>query len=196
MALNDKQALFVEEYLKTFNATQAAIAAGYSQKTAYNIGYENVRKREIAEAISQRLTEAAMSADEVLKRLAEQARGDVDDYLDEDGFLDWKKARRGKKTGLVRKLKIKKTTRIIDDAEYITVETDFELYDAQAALVHIGKHHGMFVDRTEHTGADGGKIKHEIEYGPNAGKSIVDVVDRLALQIAGRASAGTTNGTE
>ena len=35
---------------------------------------------------------------------------------------------------------------------------ELELYDAQAALVHIGKAHGLFADRLEHTGKDGGPI--------------------------------------
>lgn len=53
MALTDKQELFCAEYIVDFNATQAAIRAGYSEKTAYNIGWENVRKREIQERIKQ-----------------------------------------------------------------------------------------------------------------------------------------------
>lgn len=56
--------------------------------------------------------------------------------------------------------------------------------------------YGRTPNTTEITGTkeNDGQIKHEVN--ANAGKSIVDVVDRLALQIAGRASAGTTNGTE
>ncbi|WP_438497152.1 terminase small subunit [Paenibacillus sp. IHBB 3054] len=51
--LTPKQRIFVLEYLRTFNATQAAIAAGYSKKTAYAIGWENLRKPEIQAAIKQ-----------------------------------------------------------------------------------------------------------------------------------------------
>lgn len=75
MALSAKQQLFVNEYLQCFNATRAAIAAGYSEKTAAEMGYENLRKPQIAEAISRRLKETAMTSDEVIMRLAEQARG-------------------------------------------------------------------------------------------------------------------------
>jgi phage terminase small subunit len=53
MALTPKQALFVKEYLIDLNATQAAIRAGYSEKTAYSIGEENLKKPEIAEAIAE-----------------------------------------------------------------------------------------------------------------------------------------------
>jgi phage terminase small subunit len=56
MALTPKQARFVEEYLIDLNATQAAIRAGYSAKTAYSIGEENLRKPDIAESIAAAAT--------------------------------------------------------------------------------------------------------------------------------------------
>ncbi|OKP91314.1 terminase small subunit [Paenibacillus sp. P32E] len=51
--LTPKQRIFILEYLRTFNATGAAIAAGYSKKSAYTIGWENLRKPEIQAAIKQ-----------------------------------------------------------------------------------------------------------------------------------------------
>lgn len=45
--LTDKQKIFVYEYLVDFNATKAAIRAGYSKKTAHSIGTENLKKPEI-----------------------------------------------------------------------------------------------------------------------------------------------------
>jgi len=61
--LNDKQKLFIDEYVRNPNATQAAIAAGYSKKTAYSIGDENLRKPEIKEEIQKRLEANAIGAD-------------------------------------------------------------------------------------------------------------------------------------
>lgn len=52
--MNDKQKRFCDEYLIDLNATQAAIRAGYSEKTAYSIGWENLRKPEILEYLSKR----------------------------------------------------------------------------------------------------------------------------------------------
>lgn len=52
-ALTKKQRLFVREYLVDLNATQAAIRAKYSKKTAALIGHENLRKPNIVEAINQ-----------------------------------------------------------------------------------------------------------------------------------------------
>ena len=49
--LTDKQEKFCLEYIVDFNATQAAIRAGYSKKTAYSVGSENLRKPEVQQRI-------------------------------------------------------------------------------------------------------------------------------------------------
>ena len=49
--MTNKQSNFCEEYVKDFNATKAATRAGYSPKTAYSIGSENLKKPEILERI-------------------------------------------------------------------------------------------------------------------------------------------------
>lgn len=160
MALSVKQKVFIEEYLKTFNATQAALAAGYSPDTAHATGWENLRKPEITEAISKRLSETAMSADEVMMRLAEHARGDVGDFLTQDVnndlIIDLPKAIEAKKTKLIKKLTQKRTIRTKGDDETTEeVLTSIEMYDAQSALEKIGRHHKLFTDKTELTGKDG-----------------------------------------
>jgi phage terminase small subunit len=58
-AFTEKQRAFIDEYLIDLNATQAAIRAGYSADTAAQIGYENLRKPEIAQAIGIALAERA-----------------------------------------------------------------------------------------------------------------------------------------
>ncbi len=66
--MSPKQLRFIEEYLVDHNATQAAIRAGYSEKTAYSIGHENLKKPEIAAAIAagearlRRKTEVSISS--------------------------------------------------------------------------------------------------------------------------------------
>lgn len=55
----DKQVAFIQEYLIDLNATQAAIRAGYSKDTAGQIGYENLKKPEISQAIAAALAERA-----------------------------------------------------------------------------------------------------------------------------------------
>ena len=53
MELTDRQLRFVEEYVKDYNATQAAIRAGYSEKTAHNSGHRNVKNGEIQGKIKE-----------------------------------------------------------------------------------------------------------------------------------------------
>ncbi|MHA5056412.1 terminase small subunit [Acinetobacter schindleri] len=85
--LTPKQQRFVEEYLIDLNATQAAIRAGYSEKTANEIGAENLAKPSIAKAIQDALKERServqIDADYVLKRLVEIDQMDVLDIMDD-----------------------------------------------------------------------------------------------------------------
>lgn len=151
MSLTNKQQAFISEYLKDFNATQAAIRAGYSEKTAYAIGHENLKKPDIAAEIQARIAERAMSSDEVLIRLAEQARGEYGRYVHEDGYVEIDKMVKDGKAHLIKAVK---------PGQYGTV---YEFYDAQSALALIGRHHKLFVDRTELTGQDGQAITYIIE---------------------------------
>lgn len=74
MSLTTKQRRFIDEYLIDFNATQAAIRAGYSEATAHAIGWENLRKPEIADVVEKRVSAYAMDANERLVALADIAR--------------------------------------------------------------------------------------------------------------------------
>ncbi|QCR23782.1 terminase small subunit [Pontibacter sp. SGAir0037] len=78
--LTAKEQRFVEEYCKDCNATQAAIRSGYSQKSAYSIGWENLRKPEISEAVKARLNELALPAEETTKLITDIAKGDIKNY--------------------------------------------------------------------------------------------------------------------
>ena len=78
MRLNERQKAFCEHYAACFNATEAAVKAGYSKKTAYSISNENLKKPEIRKYL-QTLTETAKTgriatADEVLEYLSETMR--------------------------------------------------------------------------------------------------------------------------
>ena len=75
--LTPKQQRFVDEYLIDLNATQAAIRAGYSEKTAYSIGDENLKKPEIKKAIEQaqqeRQKRTLVTQDDVIRGLLTEA---------------------------------------------------------------------------------------------------------------------------
>jgi hypothetical protein len=113
-----------------------------------------------------------MSKDEVLIRLAEMARGSMDDFTTFwEGVslpkLDLAKAQKAGKLGLVKKLKYGKDG-----------EIEFELYDAQAALVQLGKAHRVFVERNEVSGPNGGdipvKAQHAID--PDSAETIFGIL--------------------
>lgn len=76
--MTEKQKRFCDEYLVDYNATQAAVRAGYSAKSAYSIGEENLRKPEIKTYIDERLeqlhNERTADAAEVMEFLTEVMR--------------------------------------------------------------------------------------------------------------------------
>lgn len=83
MALTAKQTAFVQEYLVDLNATQAAIRAGYSKRTAEKIGSENLQKPEIKDAIREamdrREKRSNITQDFVLAELYKIATQGADD---------------------------------------------------------------------------------------------------------------------
>ena len=91
MALTQKQKIFCEEYIKTTNATKAAKAAGYSEKTAYCTGHENLKKPEISAYIKSRLdeinAEQIASTDEVMRFFTSVMRGKEKDQFGLDASL-------------------------------------------------------------------------------------------------------------
>ena len=159
--LTRKQQVFIDEYLKTFNAAESARRAGYSEATAYSIGHNLLKKVEVREAIQARLDEVHMSADEALKLTADIARGDVAQLMEVGsiGFnLDMSKAKELGLTRLIKKVKQKTVTHLAkseSDEDREVVELEVELYDAQAALRDILKVHGKFTDRVDVTNSDG-----------------------------------------
>ncbi|MFX7037086.1 terminase small subunit, partial [Acinetobacter baumannii] len=85
MALRGKQQRFVDEYLIDRNATQAAIRAGYSAKTAEQMGYQLLQKTSVQEHISKGEAELAernkITQDKVLNRLWEMATADPNELI-------------------------------------------------------------------------------------------------------------------
>lgn len=87
--LTDKQELFCREYLVELNATQAAIRAGYSQKTSEQLSYKLLQKTSVQNYIQelkqQRYERNKINADYVLKRLVEIDQMDIADILTPSG---------------------------------------------------------------------------------------------------------------
>lgn len=83
--MTEKQRRFCDEYLIDLNATQAAIRAGYSSKTAYSIGEENLKKPELKSYIETRMAEKEKrliaNQDEVLQYLTSVMRGESTSHV-------------------------------------------------------------------------------------------------------------------
>ena len=91
MNLTPRQKAFADYYIECGNSTEAARKAGYSEKTCYAIGAENLKKPQISAYISERMqaqNEAQVaSADEVLRFFSSVMRGEVKDQFGLDAAL-------------------------------------------------------------------------------------------------------------
>jgi phage terminase small subunit len=147
VALSKKQKSFIEHYLQSWNATQAAKDAGYSDHSARSIGAENLTKPDIANEIQRRIDEISMSADEVLTEIAEIGRASIEDLMDvdEQGKLSFN-FQRAKEEGKLHLIKS-----IVNTQWGIKVE----LHDRMQALQLIAKHLGLFTEKVDLT--TGGK---------------------------------------
>ena len=90
--LKPKELVFAEEWLKTTNATQSAIKAGYSARTAYSAGNRLLKKVDVKQYIDERLAEMKESSiadtNEVMQFLSSTMRGDIPDQFGLDPALN------------------------------------------------------------------------------------------------------------
>jgi phage terminase small subunit len=133
MALTPKQETFAQEYLVDLNATQAAIRAGYSARTAGSQGERLLKHVEISARVAElqaaRAQRVEVTQDYVLRRILDN----VERAMQAEPVLD----REGNPTG-----------------EYV-----YQGSVANGALKMLGEHLGMFRQKVEHTGRDGGPIE-------------------------------------
>lgn len=142
--LTAKQQRFCDEYLIDLNATQAAIRAGYSPKTACEQASRllaNVKVQdEIAIEMAERSKRTGINQDRVLMEIAKMAFVNIDDVID----LDTAKVKRTatkEDLACIQSVKIKPT-------EFGT-EREIKLCDKKSNLELLGKHLGMFKDKVE-----------------------------------------------
>lgn len=171
MSLTPKQARFVEEFVVDLNATQAAIRAGYSAKTAADIGRQLLRKTPVARAISERQRAISerigVTAERVVEELAKIGFANMSDYMkvgeDGDPYLDFSGLTRDQAAALSEvTVEDFKDGRGEDARDVRRIK--FKLHDKRAALVDLGKHLGMFKEKVEVSGPDGGPIQTEATF--------------------------------
>ncbi len=139
MALTEKQILFCHEYLIDLNATQAAIRAGYSEKTAGQTASRLLRNVKVQEYLQKIMNDKQSgliaTQDEVLETLTAVMRRQQKEqvvaserhrrsYFDEEG------------------------RKVTEDTEVpVTVEIDTKISDVNKAAELLGKRYGLFSDK-------------------------------------------------
>lgn len=152
--LTPKQARFVDEYLVDLNATQAAIRAGYSAKTARAIGYENLTRPNIALAIEAKRKELAaavgITRERVLTEMAKLAFSDLRQLYNEDGSLkhphEWPEGAAGSVAGIDFET-VRSGRPDEDGVVERTQVAKVKLWDKGKQLENLLRHLGMDGDR-------------------------------------------------
>ena len=154
--LNHRQQLFIVEYLKDMNATQAAQRAGYSAKSADAMGGDLLHDPRIARAVrtaqARRLERLELTADDVLRELAYVAMQRASSFVDDAGKL------------LPLKDLPPGADAAIADMELVTGNLDagdgkrdrivkIKKWNKTEALRDLAKHFGLLQDKVEHSGA-------------------------------------------
>lgn len=156
--LTPKQARFVDEYLIDLNATQAAIRAGYSARTAEQVGHQLLKKTSVQAAIAERMKSreqrTEITQDKVLAELARIAFGN------KRALMKW---------GPDGVKLVDSATITDDDAAMVSEVSEsvteaggtikLKTHDKVKALELLGKHLGLFGDKLELTGKGGGPVQ-------------------------------------
>lgn len=164
--LTHRQEAFIQEYLIDLNTTKAAIRAGYKETSAPTYGADLLRNplvsQRIATAMAQRETRVKMTQDQVLHEMSLLSNSRVDWFVvDDDGqVLCTDKAPEGA-IGAIKSIKRKITIRTEPktNVSIKTIDVEITLWDKPAPLKLMGRHVGLFPDKVELTGPNGGPIE-------------------------------------
>ncbi len=186
--LTPKQAQFVKEYVADFNATQAAIRAGYSKNGAGQTAAHLLKNPKVQAALEiearTRAAAAEVTAEEVLAELAGIARANMRDYMDigEDGLprLNWKRLTRAQAAAL-KEVTVDVVAEVNegtdDEPELVPVHrVKFKLESKLAALDKLGRYFGLFKDHVSHSGSVellGARPEHEL-----TDEQILEILDK------------------
>jgi phage terminase small subunit len=191
--LTRKQLVFVAEYIKCWNASEAARRAGYSDKTAYAIGSRLLRNVEVKAAIDAAVEQIQMSANEALIRNTQVGRGDLGDFfqaVDEWTFyplpsseileyreVDENEGKEGEEPKIRTSYRVRRVILDVDklvDPRYSHLVKKFtdspknglgiELYDAQKARRTVLEKEGKLKQQVEVSGKNGEPLEVIFRY--------------------------------
>lgn len=146
--MTERQKRFIAEYLIDLNATQAAIRAGYSPKTARQIGEQNLTKLDINSAIAKEMAKRSkrtgVNQDRVVLELAKIAFVNASDVIDAN-TATVKDDATADDTAAIQSIKVK----VFPTKDGEGVEREIKLGDKLKALELLGKHLGMWNDKLD-----------------------------------------------
>lgn len=170
--LTDRQERFVEEYLVDLNATQAAIRAGYSARTANEQAARLLANVSVGEAVArakaERSARIGLTQDRVLEELAAIGFARMPDYADwgRGTQMSLKSSEELTDRQAAAIAQVTETEKFIkstgDGEQLMSRERTIKLHDKLGTLKLLGQHMGMFADRHEHTGKDGAPLTFTI----------------------------------
>lgn len=145
--LTEKQRRFIEEYLIDLNATQAAIRAGYSVKTANEQGSQNLAKLSIQQAIAEKMAERSkrtgVNQDRIVLELAKLAFVKITDIVDSHGEI--KDTATDDDLACIESMKYKSSELETGSS----IEREVKIASKIKALELLGKHLGMWSDKID-----------------------------------------------
>lgn len=144
MALNPKQARFCQEYVVDSNATQAAIRAGYSAKTARQIGEQNLSKVDIAAEIKRLQNKTAdkleITREMIAAELMKIGFSNITDYINKDFSIKDLIKLAKEKTAAIESITVDEVT----VGKQKKTRVKFKLYDKPEALEKLAKYIGFY----------------------------------------------------
>lgn len=187
--LTVRQQVFVQEYLIDLNGTQAAIRAGYSPRSADVEASRLLANAKVAEAVArakaERSARIGLTADRVLEELAAIGFARMPDYAewgdgDTMGLKPSVDLSEQQAAAIVQVTETEKFVKSLGRGEQLmSRERSIKLHDKVGTLKLLGQHIGMFSEKHEHTGKDGGPI--EIKPSDELMSTVVEAAERAAL---------------
>lgn len=160
--MKEQQELFVQEYLVDLNATQAAIRAGYSTRSAGAIGCELLKKPNIRARIDSEMAKLSrrtgVNQERVVRELAKIAFANPTDIIDLNTGEPREDAQ-AVDTAAISSIRVKKIPTECGDG----IEREIRMADKLKALELLGKHIGMFAERLQVSGDLGVTIVDDIK---------------------------------
>lgn len=150
--LTAKEELYCQKYIKYLNKTKAALMAGYSKRSAKEIGYENFTKphiqARIAEIRAEIKEELGIDDHSILTELAALGYWNIKDFVGGQNVIkDLSKMQKAKLRPVVG-IKVKETFTTMGKGESATtikeVTTELKMVDKKGSLVDLGRHLGIF----------------------------------------------------